>query len=138
MHVLPAVPPDQLGTWVASADLAGMPIQASTLNHYLSTPNKLFEALAAGVPVVASDFPAVRRIVMNESEGPLGAVCDPADIEALAAALRSILDLEPKDVLALRARCRAAAWTRWNWETESSALVGLYATLPPGPVGAPT
>ena len=43
------------------ADVAGMPIQGDTLNHRLTTPNKLFEAMAAGVPAVVSDLPGHER-----------------------------------------------------------------------------
>ena len=50
VRILPAVPPDELLAWVASADVVAMPIQPTTLNHRLTTPNKLFEAMAAGVP----------------------------------------------------------------------------------------
>lgn len=129
VHVLPPVAPHELQAWITSADVEGMPIQASTLNHYLSTPNKLFEALAAGVPVVASDFPAMRAIVMDEVRGPLGAVCEPADVPALASALRSILDLDPAATQALRTRCLAAARDRWNWQVESVGLLSLYAEI---------
>ena len=52
LRVLPAVPPNELIGWVASADVAAMPIQPTTLNHRLTTPNKLFEAMAAGVPSI--------------------------------------------------------------------------------------
>ncbi|HEY6057480.1 MAG TPA: glycosyltransferase, partial [Candidatus Limnocylindrales bacterium] len=51
VYILPAVRPAELLDWVASADVVAMPIQPSTLNHRLTTPNKLFEAMAAGVPV---------------------------------------------------------------------------------------
>jgi len=47
-----------------------MPIQASTLNHRLSSPNKLFESLATGLPVVVSDFLEMRRIVLEDPDGP--------------------------------------------------------------------
>jgi glycosyltransferase involved in cell wall biosynthesis len=127
LHVLDAVPPDELLPWVASADVGVMPIQASTLNHSLSTPNKLFECLAAGVPVVASDFPEMRRIVLDDPDGPLGAVCDPASVTDVARAIREIVGL-PADAMAdLRRRCLRAAHERWNWETESARLVALYA-----------
>ena len=129
VHVLDPVRPADLVPWVASADVGAMPIQASTLNHLLSTPNKLFECLTAGIPVVASDFPAMRAIVANEPDGSLGAVCDPADVGAIAAALRSIRDLDVVELSAMKARCRAAADTRWNWETESARLVSLFAAI---------
>ena len=95
IHVLPAVPPDELPDWVVSADVGVMPNQPRTLNERLSTPNKLFESLAVGLPVVSSDFPERRRIVIDDPDGPLGAVCDPTDPVALGAAIRSILDLDP-------------------------------------------
>ena len=129
LHVLEAVPPDVLPGWVASADVGVMAIQASTLNHRLSSPNKLFESIATGLPVVVSDFIEMRRIVLENPDGPLGAVCDPADPEAIAAAIRSILDLDPDAREALRARCLRAAHERWNWETESGHLVALYDSL---------
>ena len=90
LHVLPAVPPTELLDWVASADIVAMPIQPSTLNHRLTTPNKLFEAMAAGVPVVASDLPGMAPIV---AETGCGVVCDPTDPAAIADAIRSIFAL---------------------------------------------
>jgi glycosyltransferase involved in cell wall biosynthesis len=129
LHILEAVPPDALPSWVASADVGVMPIQASTLNHRLSSPNKLFESLAAGLPVVVSDFREMRRIVLEDPDGPLGAVCDPSDPASVASAIRSILDRSPEERAALRARCLRAAHDRWNWETESARLVALYEDL---------
>jgi len=106
-----------------------MPIQDSTLNHRLSTPNKLFEALAAGVPIVASDLPELRRIVMDDPAGPLGVLCDPTDPTSIAAAIEGLLGRPPDERAALRERCLGAARDRWNWETESARLVDLYADL---------
>jgi glycosyltransferase involved in cell wall biosynthesis len=115
-----------------------MTFQAVSLNNRLSTPNKLFECLAAGVPVISSDFPDRRQIVLGDPAGPLGAVCRPDDVTDVARAIRSILDLPADERDALRARCLRAAHERWNWETESAKLVALYAELggggatPPG------
>ena len=131
VHVLPAVPPDELLDTIATADVEAMAIEPSTLNHRSSTPNKLFESLAAGVPVVASDFPEIRAIVMDDPDGPLGAVCDPEDPVSIGAAIRGLLDAGDADRVDLRARCRAAAHARWNWETELARLVERYATLAP-------
>jgi glycosyltransferase involved in cell wall biosynthesis len=129
VHVLDPVPPAELMPWVTSADVGAMPIQRSTLNHFLATPNKLFECLTAGVPVVASDFPAMRAVVMGDSAGPLGVLCRPSDVGEVASALRSILDLDVDQAAALRRRCMEAAQERWNWEHESSRLIALYDDL---------
>ena len=129
IHVLEAVTPDELLPWVASADVGVMAIQPSTLNHRLSTPNKLFECLAAGLPVVASDFPEMHRIVIDDPLGPLGAVCRPDDVAAIAAAIRSIVDLPPDETESLRARCLEASHARWNWASEVAGLIDLYRDL---------
>ena len=137
-HVLAAVPPSELGPWVASADVGVMAIQPSTLNHRLSTPNKLFESLAAGLPVVTSDFTEMREIVLDDPLGPLGEVCRPDDPADLARAIRAILDLPPEEREALRARCLAAAHARWNWEAEVAGLLQLYQDVgPPTSTRAP-
>jgi glycosyltransferase involved in cell wall biosynthesis len=132
LHVVDAVPPAELLPWVASADVAVMPIQPSTLNHRLATPNKLFEALAAGVPVVASDFAEMRAIILGDPDGPLGAMCRPADVADVARAIRQIVELPESETAALRSRCLRAAHERWNWETESARLVALYEELARG------
>ncbi len=129
VHLLPPVPPAELVDWVASADVGAMPNQPRTANERISTPNKLFECLAAGVPVVSSDFPERRRIVMDDPDGPLGAMCDPTNPGSIAAALASILDLDEAAGADLRARCLRAARERWNWESQSAGLLELYADL---------
>jgi glycosyltransferase involved in cell wall biosynthesis len=129
VHVLDAVPPAELLDWVVDADVDVMAILPTDLNHILSTPNKLFESLAAGVPVVSSDLPVRHRIICDDPLGPLGALCDPTQPTSIAAAIRSILDAPAEERARLRARCLAAAHARWNWETESRGLVDLYDDL---------
>jgi glycosyltransferase involved in cell wall biosynthesis len=129
LHVLDPVPPAVLLDWVASADLGVMVNPGGTLNDVYSSPNKLFECLAVGTPVVASDFPTLRRIIMGNPSGPLGAVCDPGNVAAIATSIRGIIALEPADMRALRARCRRAAEERWNWDLEAQTLLSVYANL---------
>lgn len=136
LHVLGPVAPEEVVPWVAGADVEVMAIQPSTLNHRLSTPNKMFEALAAGTPVVASDFPEMRRILAEDPSGALGELCDPTDPASVAGAIRAVISHSSESSAALRARCLAAAHRRWNWETEAGALLGLYDDL--GRAGAET
>ena len=100
-----------------------------TDDNWFSTPNKLFECLAAGTPVVASDFPTLRRIIVDNPGGPLGAVCDPGDVQAIAAAIRSLMRLTPDEMADLRDRCRVAAEERWNWGREARTLAAVYAEI---------
>jgi glycosyltransferase involved in cell wall biosynthesis len=103
-----------------------MPIQPSTLNHRLTTPNKLFEAMAAGVPVVASDLPGMAAIVR---ETGCGRLVDPTDPAAIAAAIRAILDAPPAERRALRDRALAAAHGPYSWERQMGLLVEEYGRL---------
>jgi glycosyltransferase involved in cell wall biosynthesis len=126
VHFLPPVPPDDVVDWVGSADASIMVNQPTTLNERLSTPNKLFESLAAGTPVVSSDFAERRRIVLGDPLGPLGAVCDPIDPTAIAAAAGSILSLDGVASGELRARCAQAARDRYSWESQLPTLLATY------------
>jgi glycosyltransferase involved in cell wall biosynthesis len=126
LHVLPAVPPDELIEWVASADVVAMPIQPTTLNHRLTTPNKLFEAMAAGVPVVASDLPGMAGIVR---ETGCGVLVDPVDPAAIAGAIGGLLDLSPDAREAIGRKGHAAHLARYNWEAQVEGLLAEYGRL---------
>jgi glycosyltransferase involved in cell wall biosynthesis len=126
LHVLDAVSPAELLEWVASADVGSLAMPRASLNLYISTPNKLFECLAAGTPVVVSDFPAVRDIVIGDPTGPLGAICDPASAADVGRAIRSLIELDPDAARDLRRRCHEAADARWSWESEIAGLLEWY------------
>jgi glycosyltransferase involved in cell wall biosynthesis len=129
VHVLKAVAPEVLDRWVSGADVGMCTVLPSTLNHRISTPNKLFESIGAGVPVVASNFATMRDILLGDPDGPLGAVCDPTSPPEVATAIHSILSMSPSDRAALRARCIRAAAARWNWEAQAERLTELYTSL---------
>jgi glycosyltransferase involved in cell wall biosynthesis len=112
---LPAVHPDDVPGWTASADASIVAVPANSLNQRLSTPNKFWESLTAGTPVVVGrDLEVMRGIV---EEGRLGSVGDPADPGDLARALASIVDAPPEERRAMRERCLAITRERYNWET---------------------
>ena len=128
VFLLPAVPPDDLLEWTASADILVIAIQPTSLNHRFTTPQKLFEALAAGVPVVAADLPGITEVVAAAGAGVL---CDPTSPDAIAIALRRVLDAPADEIEALRARCLAAAHDRYNWESQVGTLLAVYDRLAP-------
>lgn len=126
IHFLPAVAPDDIPSWTAAADVAAMPIQPTTLNHRLTTPTRLFDALGAGVPIVASDLPGMAAIVRSTGSGVL---CDPSDPAAIARALREVLDAPFERRQAFRAAALAAARGPYAWERQVLTLLGVYDGL---------
>jgi glycosyltransferase involved in cell wall biosynthesis len=125
--VLPAVHPDEVRPWAASADVSIIVVPANSLNQRLSTPNKFWESLAAGTPVVIGrDLEVMRAII--EADG-LGAVADPGDPDDLARVLGEILDQPMAAYLAMRDRCLAVSRDRYNWETAVQPYLALVATL---------
>lgn len=126
LHVLPPVPPTELLDWVASADVDAMPIQPTTLNHRLTTPNKLFEAMSAGVPVVASDLPGMAGIVR---ETGCGVLVDATDPDAIGAAIRGLLELPADAREAIGRRGLEAHLAKFNWETQAAVLLAEYGRL---------
>jgi glycosyltransferase involved in cell wall biosynthesis len=125
--VLPPVHPDDVRLWAASADASIIAVPANSLNQRLSTPNKFWESLAAGTPVVIGrDLEVMREIV--ERDG-LGAIADPADPDDLARGLREILE-QPVDAYdAMRERCLAVCRDRYNWETAVQPYLALATRL---------
>jgi len=126
VFVLPAVDPTEVIPWVACADVVGALFQPTTLNHRLSTPNKFLEAMAAGVPTVVSDDPGMAPIAR---ETGCGIPVDPLDVDAIAAAIRTILDAPDDERRAWRERALAAAHGTYNWETQVQGLLEEYGRL---------
>jgi glycosyltransferase involved in cell wall biosynthesis len=126
VFLLPPVAPDELLAWTASADVSVMPILPTSLNHRHTTPQKLFESLAAGVPVVASDLPGMAEVVRATGAGLL---CDPLAPSSIAAAIRRIVEAPPVERQALRARVLAAAHETYNWEAQVGTLLAVYREL---------
>src|SRR3954451_2363372 len=124
--LLPAVPPADLLLWTASADALVMAIQPTTVNPRYTTPQKLFESFAAGVPVVASDLPGMAPIVEWSGAGLL---CDATSPRSIAAAMTSIVTAPETERLALRERALRAAHERYNWEAQVGSLFSIYDEL---------
>jgi glycosyltransferase involved in cell wall biosynthesis len=122
----PPVSQGELLAWLSGADVAVIAFTPDSLNQRYATPNRLFESLGAGVPVVVSDFPELRRIV---EENDLGVVCDPTDPTSIADAARRLLDEPSSAREGRRIRCRKAVEATYNWEHQAKGLVGIYTRL---------
>ncbi len=101
-------------------------------SHIEAQPNKLFEYMSAGIPVIASDFPLWRQVV---EEVGCGLLVDPLDRHAIAAAMRYLIN-HPDKAAQMGERGREAIMNRYNWPTEAAKLLALYARLTNHPTGA--
>ncbi len=108
---------------------AGLVLFHPIANHISAQPNKLFEYMSAGIPVIASDFPLWKEIV--EGVG-CGLCVDPMNPRAIADAITYLMD-HPLEAKAMGERGRAAVEKTYNWESESKHLLNAYLKL----IGAP-
>jgi glycosyltransferase involved in cell wall biosynthesis len=104
---------------------AGVALLPPTRAHLDALPIKLFEYMAAGIPVLASNFPLWRGIVETEQ---CGLLVDPADRTAVAEAIDRLLR-RPDDAQAMGEHGRTAFQRSYNWETEAARLLALYDRL---------
>jgi len=87
-----------------------------------SYPNKMFEYMAAGLPLVTSDFPFWKQFVTDVG---CGLMVDPCDPRAIADAIVWLLD-HPDEAQAMGQRGREAVLAHFTWETEAEKLLGFY------------
>ncbi|WP_018150567.1 glycosyltransferase family 4 protein [Leeia oryzae] len=97
-------------------------------NYLDALPIKLFEYMAAGIPVIASDFPLWRQIV---EDAACGVCVDPMDIEATASAMTTLLS-DDERARQMGMSGRRAVEQKYQWANEARKLASLYETLKPG------
>ena len=120
VHLLPTVAPLEVVRWVSSVDVAAMAIQATNRSYELSTPNKMFEAFAAGRAGRRERLPGDPDDRAETRTGRSASCSTRTSAASIGAAIRRILDLPPDEYAAMAELARRAAVERWNWETESA------------------
>src|SRR2546423_946622 len=120
-ELLGARPVDEVDALLRELGISLVTHSDKWLNHRLAMPNKLFHAVRAGVPVVATDVQELRRVV---EQYKLGALYRPGDAASLAAALREVA--QNYEVYAAAVRAAAPAL---SWEADAEVLRGIYDRL---------
>jgi glycosyltransferase involved in cell wall biosynthesis len=114
------VPYDQIPGVLADASVALLPLPDEPVARLFTSPLKLFDYMAAGVAIVASDLPALREVLRH---GENALLARPDDPDAFAEAVRRLLtDRELASRLGRQAR---ADVHRYSWEARADALLGF-------------
>ena len=126
VHMLPLVPWSEVVYWCASADCGIMPYQATDQNTIISNPNKLYEFLMAGTPVIgSSELTNLHKIVTENNFGvtvPLRKIDDYAQA----------IDLMFDESLGGPERFRESLLAnrmKFSWSAESKAMIEMYKRL---------
>jgi glycosyltransferase involved in cell wall biosynthesis len=94
-------------------------------NAYIGLPNKLFDYMLCGLPVVASDFPEIRNVV---EDAGCGVLVDPTDPDAIAEAIVYLLE-HPDEARRMGENGRKAVLDRYNWGEMEKRLLQTYRAI---------
>jgi glycosyltransferase involved in cell wall biosynthesis len=117
----PAVAPHDVLRYAASADVGLSLIEDTCLSYRLCLPNKVFEYLMAGLPIIVSDLPEMAALVRERG---IGAVARSLDPQGIGEAIARVLAMTPT---ARAANVRETA-REFSWEAQEEELVRRYRT----------
>jgi glycosyltransferase involved in cell wall biosynthesis len=123
VRIIPEVPYEELLDWTSSADI-GLIVYSSdySLNVQMCLPNKLFEYLMSGLPVLTSELEAITEVVKTCDVGQIVPSLAPSDI---GAAINAML-VDTAALARMRNNALEAARHEFHWENESQKLIQLY------------
>lgn len=118
IHFHEAVSPEKVPMYTSGADVGICLTENTCLNHFLSLPNKVFEYIMNGVPLIVSDFPEMGRVVDEAECGWKVAVNKNA--------LRSLLTAITRDEIIEKRNHTMQYRKTIGWENEESVLLRAY------------
>ena len=110
---------------ILSRSVAGLVTFHPLPNHIDAQPNKMFEYMSAGIPVIASKFPLWREIIEGNNCG----ICvDPLDSHAIAEVI-DYLVTHPEEARRMGENGRAAVLEKYNWGIEEKKMLDFYVDI---------
>jgi glycosyltransferase involved in cell wall biosynthesis len=113
---------------VLGRSVAGLVTFHPLPNHIDAQPNKMFEYMSAGIPVIASDFPLWREIVLGNQ---CGLCVDPMDPAAIAMVIDYLVQ-HPDEARQMGENGHRAVMERYNWSVEEAKLLAFYKDITQG------
>ena len=121
VEILDWVPFEDIPAMLQQADF-GISFLRSLPRYTLAIPIKVYEYMAAGVPVIASRFQSISRLLNGEK---CGITAEPGSVQSLSNAICTILE-DSKEAEKMGENGRLAVMRRYCWENESKILIGAY------------
>jgi glycosyltransferase involved in cell wall biosynthesis len=107
------------------SSIAGIVTFLPLPNHINAQPNKIFEYMASGLPVIGSNFPLWTEIIEKNNCG----ICvDPEDPQAIAKAINYLIN-NPEEALIMGERGKKLVRERYNWDQEKIKLIKFYEQI---------
>jgi glycosyltransferase involved in cell wall biosynthesis len=116
--------PERLSSYINASDICLSPLLRN-LHHDTTYANKLFQYMACGKPVVASDCPAQKKVVESEN---CGVIYRADDVGDLARVILELFD-DPDKRKQLGDNGARAVQERWNWEKTGRNLIKAYEAV---------
>lgn len=122
--IVDAVSPKELISYTSSADVGFQLLLNVNLNHYSTISNKIFEYIMAGLGIIGSDFPEIRKII---AENKIGMVVDPSNKSEILNAIKKIA--ENGNQLKKFKSNSVKISTKYSWEVEETKLIKIVESL---------
>lgn len=110
---------------ILNGSVAGLVTLHPIINYLDALPVKMFEYMAAGIPVIASDIPLWKQII---DENQCGVCINPFDPKEIAQAINSLVE-NPENAQKMGYNGQQAVVQKYNWSIEEQKLVALYRQL---------
>ena len=123
VHFAPFVEPEAVVSYISSADLSLIPLSREIENYEVALPNKLFQSIHAGVPVVVSNNPDMERFV---KESGIGEVFLGGDSLSMSEAISKVVNDPTTYHLAVKDE---GLLSKTSWEHQISLLIKTYGNL---------
>lgn len=123
LHIVPYVPPEKVSSFVRDATIAIHPM-IHYPNAEIALPNKLFEYMHSGVPIIVSDCESMSRFVRKWK---IGEVFAAEDVDDFVRAVRHVLG--KKDLYTTHLREFKMVNQRFSWESQSNMFVRLQKEI---------
>ena len=119
IHHVKSVPVKELLEYTSSATIGCVLTIDNCLNHKYSLPNKFFEYAMAGLPILVSDLPEMRKLVEKYN---CGVICESITPKGIAKGIKKLLE---QDLEKLGKNARKMAEDH-SWEMQEKKLLRLY------------